>query len=94
MPYALFHTGPYADFIWGPYASYCLSSTVQLTLKKRLDLDVTIGKVSIGGDGSKPISFTSRLDIARYLSFVLSHLPAEQLMNRIFTIAGDTKVRW
>jgi len=47
--------------------------------------------VSVGGDGNQRISFTSRPDIARYLSYVLTHLPAEQLKNRSFTIAGDTK---
>jgi hypothetical protein len=48
--------------------------------------------VSIGGNGSNQISFTSRTDIARYVSYVLTHLPAEQLKNRAFTIAGDNKV--
>jgi hypothetical protein len=60
---------------------------------RHLGLDVRGGKVSIGGDGSIPLPFTSRLDIARYLSYVLTHLPADQLKNRSFTIAGDTKVR-
>ncbi|KAH9041841.1 hypothetical protein EDB84DRAFT_1559599 [Lactarius hengduanensis] len=55
-----------------------------------LDLDLTSGKVSVGGDGSKSNPFTSRLDIARYLSYVLTHLPADQLKNRSFTITGDT----
>jgi len=58
-----------------------------------LNLDVTSGKVCVGGDGNKRISFTARPDIARYLSYVLTHLPAEQLKNRSFTIAGDIKVR-
>ena len=58
-----------------------------------MNLDVTSGKVAVGGDGSKRISFTARSDIARYLSYVLTHLPAEQLKNRSFTIAGDIKVR-
>ena len=58
-----------------------------------LDLDVTSGKVTIAEDGNKQISFTSRTDIARYLSYVLTQLPAEQLNNRSFTINGDVKVR-
>lgn len=49
--------------------------------------------MSVGGDGNKAISFTSRPDIARYLSYVLTRLPAEQLKNSTFTIAGDNKVR-
>jgi hypothetical protein len=60
---------------------------------RHLGLDVTSGKVTIGGDGSNTLPFTSRPDIARYLSYVLTHLPADQLKNRSFTITGDTKVR-
>ncbi|KAI0276931.1 hypothetical protein BGY98DRAFT_983307 [Russula aff. rugulosa BPL654] len=66
---------PFADYIWS----------------SSLDLDVVSGKVSVGGDGNRQISFTSRSDIARYVSYVLTHLPPEQLKNRTFTIAGDNK---
>ncbi|KAI9507198.1 NAD-P-binding protein [Russula earlei] len=75
IPYTFFYTGPFADYIWAPF----------------LNLDITSGKVSVGGDGNKPISFTSRPDIARYLSYVLTHFPPEQLKNKSFTIAGDNK---
>jgi hypothetical protein len=75
IPYAAFYTGLFADYIWSPF----------------FDLDVTSGKVSVGGDGNKPITLTSRPDIARYVSYILTHLPAEQLKNRAFTIAGDNK---
>jgi len=75
IPYALFFTGAFSDYVWVPY----------------MGLDVKSGKVTISGDGSKPIPFTSRPDIARYLSYVLTHLPADQLKNRTFTMAGDTK---
>jgi hypothetical protein len=51
------------------------------------------GKVSVGGDGDKQIPYTSRTDIARYISYVLTHLPTEQLENRSFRLTGDTKVR-
>jgi len=75
VPYAVFYTGPFADFIWEPF----------------LDLDVKSGKVEVAGDGNKGISFTSRTDIARYLSYVLTRLPPDQLTNRSFTIEGDHK---
>jgi len=75
IPYALFYTGAFADSLWGPF----------------LDLDIANGKISVGGDGSKRIPFTSRTDIARFVSYVLTHLPADQLKNRSFTMAGDTK---
>ncbi len=61
-------------------------------MQRFLNLDVTSGKVSVGGDGNKKISFTARTDIARYVTYVLTHLPPEQLNNRAFTIAGDNKV--
>jgi len=48
--------------------------------------------VSIGGDGNKSFAFTSRTDVARYVSYVLTHFPSEQLKNRSFTIAADNKV--
>jgi hypothetical protein len=73
---------------------YCHVFTLHFNLKTRAyGLDITNGKVTVGGDGSPPMPFTSRPDIARYLSYVLTHLPADQLKNRSFTIAGDTKVR-
>jgi hypothetical protein len=73
---------------------YCgvLSPFVQ-PKSRFLDLDIVNGKMSLGGDGSKRVQFTSRPDIARYVSYVLTHLPADQLKNRSFTLAGDTKVR-
>jgi len=75
MPYASFYTGPWADYAW----------------KSIYYLDVPRGKVSVGGDGNKQISFTSRHDVARYMSFVLTHLPPGELKNRSFAIAGDNK---
>jgi hypothetical protein len=48
--------------------------------------------VSVGGDGNTQISFTSRPDIAKYVSYVLTRLRPEQLKNRGFSIAGDNKV--
>ena len=95
IPYAVFYTGPFADYIWSSYVMrvlwpfYLFNNTV----KRSLDLDVVSGKVSVGGDGNRQISFTSRSDIARYVSYVLTHLPPEQLKNRTFIIAGDNKVR-
>ncbi|KAF8263179.1 NAD-P-binding protein [Lactarius quietus] len=75
IPYALFYTGGFSDFLWTPH----------------FGLDVKSGKVTVGADGSNPSPFTSRPDVARYLSYVLTHLPVDQLKNRSFTIAGDTK---
>jgi len=94
IPYAVFYTGPFADYIWSSYVIPALFPfyTIYHIVGRFLDLDVANGKVSVGGDGSKQISFTSRPDIARYVSYVLTHLPPEQLKNRAFTISGDNKV--
>ena len=73
---------------------YCGALSPFVQQKSRsLSLDIANGKVSLGGDGSKRIPFTSRPDIARYVSYVLTHLPADQLKNRSFTLAGEIKVR-
>ena len=48
--------------------------------------------MSAGGDGNTKITFTSRPDAARYITYVLTHLPPDQLKNRAFAIGGDNKV--
>ncbi|KAH9986769.1 hypothetical protein BJV77DRAFT_1070785 [Russula vinacea] len=72
---------PYALFYTGAFADYFWTSYI----------NIPSGKVSIGGDGNKQVKFTSRPDIARYVSYVLTHLPPEQLKNRAFSITGDNK---
>ena len=57
------------------------------------DLDVTNGKVFVGGDGNKQMSFMTRPDIPQFVSYVLLHQPPEQLKNHAFAIAGDNKVK-
>jgi hypothetical protein len=98
IPCTAFYTGPFADYLWAPYVftPRRFGASVELNIylyARLLDLDVLSGKVTIAGDGNKQISFTSRADIARYVSFVLTHMPAERLKNQSFTIAGDNKVR-
>ena len=67
--------------------------SVRLTTSQRaFYIDITSGKVSVGGDGNTQITFTSKPDVARYVSYVLTHLPPQQLENRSFAIAGDNKV--
>ena len=80
-------------FGYREHSSYCASLPFVEPKSRQLGLDVISGKVSVGGDGSKPVQFTSRTDVARYVSYVLTHLPAEQLKNRSFSLVGDTKVR-
>ena len=71
---------------------HCPSPDTEDRLNRFAQLDVLSGKVSVAGDGNKQISFTSRPDAARYITYVLTHLPSEQLKNRRFAIAGDNKV--
>jgi hypothetical protein len=71
---------------------HCPSPVTKDRVNRFVQLDVLSGKVSVAGDGNKQISFTSRPDAARYISYVLTHLPSEQLKNRRFSIAGDNKV--
>ena len=101
LPYAAFYNGPFSDMAWIPYVSincYLLplalsqSRVTNDTVNRFAQLDVLSGKVSVAGDGNKQVSFTSSPDAARYITYVLTHLPAEQLKNRRFAIAGDNKV--
>lgn len=57
-----------------------------------LGFDFANGKVDIGGTGNTPVSFTSRSDIARYVTHVLTTLPGSKLEGRIFRIEGDRLV--
>ncbi|EPQ56005.1 NAD P-binding protein [Gloeophyllum trabeum ATCC 11539] len=75
LPYALFYTGPFADFESAPFLGW----------------DLANGKVNILGEGNAPISFTARRDIARFVAYVLTHLPPDQLQWKIFRIEGDRK---
>ncbi|KAI9449456.1 NAD-P-binding protein [Lactarius psammicola] len=72
-PLLLVYTGPFADFTWAGI----------------LNLDVTSGKVAIGGDGNSQISFTTRSDSARFLAHVLVHAPAARLQNQTLRLEGD-----
>ena len=76
------------------FGTSTLSPVTEACVNRFVQLDVFSGKVSVGGDGNKQLSFTSRPDVARYIIYVLTHLPAEQLKNRDrrFAVAGDNKV--
>jgi NmrA-like family len=93
LPYSAFYTGKFPDTGWSPYVFRSFGRSVRLTTSQRaFYIDITSGKVSVGGDGNTRITFTSKPDVARYVSYVLTHLPPEQLKNRSFAIAGDNKV--
>lgn len=61
-------------------------------LYRPIGWDLAAGKVTIGGEGKSPISFTARVDIARFVAHVLTALPAERLANSSFRIEGERAV--
>ncbi|KZV73973.1 NAD-P-binding protein [Peniophora sp. CONT] len=73
LPYTIFWTGLFADFVWVPL----------------LDLDLSSGKVILGGDGNAPVSFTARTDIARYVVHALTTSSFEELTGKTFRIEGS-----
>ncbi|KAA1474004.1 NAD-P-binding protein [Dentipellis sp. KUC8613] len=73
LPYLLVYTGSFPDMIF--FAP--------------LHLDLTSGKVLVGGDGNALVTFTSRPDIARFLAYVLTTLPPDQLNNKTFRLEGE-----
>ncbi|KAI0040352.1 NAD-P-binding protein [Auriscalpium vulgare] len=76
LPTTLVFTGPFADFAWAPF----------------IGLDIKSGKVSVGGDGNAPITFSSIPDTARFLGYILTSLPAEKLTNLpIIRLEGERK---
>ncbi|KAI0052800.1 NAD(P)-binding protein [Auriscalpium vulgare] len=76
LPTTLVFTGAFADFIWQPF----------------LDLDIKSGKVSVGGDGNAANTFTSLPDIARFLGYILTSLPAEKLTSLpVLRLEGERK---
>ncbi|KAI0047507.1 NAD-P-binding protein [Auriscalpium vulgare] len=76
LPTILVFNGPFADWVWVPF----------------VELDIKSGKVGVGGDGNAPITFTSIPDIARFLGYILTSLPAEKLTNLpIVRLEGDRK---
>lgn len=62
-------------------------------LRRFLGYDWTAGKITIRGHGDGPVSWTHRLDIARFVLYVITHHPIEKLTGRAIRIEGDRAVR-
>ncbi|KDQ58343.1 hypothetical protein JAAARDRAFT_206289 [Jaapia argillacea MUCL 33604] len=75
LPYSAFHNGPWSDWTFNPYFGW----------------DIPHKKVTISGDGDALISFTTRKDVARFISHVLTAFPREKLFWRTFRIEGDRR---
>lgn len=61
-------------------------------MDRALGLDIKNGKASVGGDGNTPISWTTSPDIARFVAYVLTSLPASKLEWQTFRIEGERAV--
>ncbi|KDQ62725.1 hypothetical protein JAAARDRAFT_190013 [Jaapia argillacea MUCL 33604] len=75
LPYSLYYTGPFADWVFNPYFGWGLPRN----------------KVTISGEGNAPVSWTTRRDIARFISHASTALPREKVEWRTFRIEGDRK---
>jgi len=73
MPYALFFTGAFTD----------------VSFDTDLGFDLPNGKVNLAGTGNNLVSFTSRMDIARFVVHVLTSLSPSKLENAIFRIEAE-----
>ena len=76
IPTALFYTGNWSNWVWKPY----------------ITLDVQSGSVGVGGDGNAQMSFTSTIDVGRFLTYVLTTLPPAETRNRTFRIEAERAV--
>ncbi|KAI0028935.1 NAD-P-binding protein [Vararia minispora EC-137] len=75
LSWATFYTGLFADFALVPMFGF----------------DFEKGLVTVGGDGSTPVSFTSRKDVARFVVYALTKFPFEQLRNKFLRIHASCK---
>lgn len=57
-----------------------------------LGFDLANGKVTVGGSGDTQMSFTGRIDIARFIGHALTTLPPSKLEWKSFHIEGDRLV--
>ncbi|KZO93432.1 NAD-binding protein [Calocera viscosa TUFC12733] len=74
LPWAAFFTGPFSD--WILHQAF-------------LGFDIDNGKVEVSGTGDGVVSWTSRIDIARYVVYATTVLPPSKLHNRVFKIQGE-----
>ena len=68
------------------------ADVVALPAKSFFGFDLANGEVTVSGLGDTPISFTGRPDVARYVGFVFTNLPAEKLEWKEFRLEGERTV--
>jgi len=77
LPYSQFYTGPLSDWFFDGHAQW--------------GFDLPNDKVLLRGSGNVPISWTSSIDVARYIVFVLTHLSPAELKNTAFAVEGERR---
>ena len=90
-PLLLVYTGPWVDWMWIECVGFFVFVFWSIGVTSLVNLNVTSGKVAVGGDGKSPISFTTRPDIARCLAYVLVHAPEARLQNQTLRLEDDRR---
>ncbi|KAH7096415.1 NAD(P)-binding protein [Auriculariales sp. MPI-PUGE-AT-0066] len=75
LPYTLYFTGWFTDYNFIPL----------------LGFDIPNKTITIVGKGTTPISFTTRSDIADFVAYTLTRIPATKLENAAIGIEGDRR---
>ncbi|KAJ7661594.1 NAD-P-binding protein [Mycena polygramma] len=78
IKYTVFYTGFWADFDLRP-----------MILKDWFGIDLEGGIVHKWHDWDTPLSFTTQMDIARFVAHALVYLPRSHLEDKILRIEGD-----
>ncbi|KAH7102516.1 NAD(P)-binding protein [Auriculariales sp. MPI-PUGE-AT-0066] len=73
LPYTLYYVGVFSDWFFIPLFGF----------------DFDKRKITIVGPGTTPVSWTSRRDIAYFIAYTLTHVPAAQLANRELNVEGE-----
>jgi len=73
LPYVVLYNGPWPEVVFGP----------------RFGFDLANGKVTIPGTGDTVISFTGQPDVARFIGFIFTNLPAEKLEWKELRVEGE-----
>ncbi|KAI0054400.1 NAD(P)-binding protein [Artomyces pyxidatus] len=77
---------PYVQFACGLWSDIMFTDSFWAPL---VNLEIATGKVTIGGDGNKPLSLTARPDVASFLVYALIQFPVEKLEYQSFRMEGD-----
>ncbi|KAG9119085.1 hypothetical protein FRC07_006075 [Ceratobasidium sp. 392] len=74
---------PITVILTGLFPDYCLVPV--------MGWDFEAKKVDIWGTGEEKATWTTMPDIARYVTYVLSHVPIQGLQDQVLRIQGDLK---